>query len=293
MAAIKKYTKKDGSTAYMFNAYLGIDPLTGKPKRTTRRGFKKPKDAKLALAKLQLEVESQGFSKQDYSTFKDVYELWFAQYKNTVKKSSVQRVTYVFNEQILPIFGKLKIRKITSAICQNAINEWNEKYSTYRMQKIYLKKIFDFAVIQGIIEVSPLSRVIYPKKEVDNVTNKKLNFLEKEQLKDLLDTIKAEEDLMAYTSFHTLAYTGLRKSELYALVWEDVDFEDKTLTVNKTASYVVGERFVSSPKTLESNRTISIDNTTRTTLKKWKFEQKKELLSRGIRVEKDSKKLSS
>ncbi|ATP92625.1 hypothetical protein RMT88_17680 [Bacillus altitudinis] len=35
MANIKKYTKKDGTTAYMFNVYLGKDPLTGKKKRTT------------------------------------------------------------------------------------------------------------------------------------------------------------------------------------------------------------------------------------------------------------------
>lgn len=40
MATIKKYTKKDGSTAYMFKMYLGIDPLTGKVRRTTKRGFK-------------------------------------------------------------------------------------------------------------------------------------------------------------------------------------------------------------------------------------------------------------
>lgn len=92
----------------MFNAYLGVDPLTGKSKRTTRRGFKTQKEAKLALAQLQLAVESQGFAKQDYSTFKDVYELWFAQYKNTVKKASIQRVRYVFTEQILPILANLK-----------------------------------------------------------------------------------------------------------------------------------------------------------------------------------------
>ena len=40
MATIKKYTKKDGSIAYEFKIYLGIDPLTGKMKFTTRRGFK-------------------------------------------------------------------------------------------------------------------------------------------------------------------------------------------------------------------------------------------------------------
>lgn len=43
MTNIKRYTKKDGTSAYMFNAYLGKNPLTRKKKRTTRRGFKTKK----------------------------------------------------------------------------------------------------------------------------------------------------------------------------------------------------------------------------------------------------------
>ena len=46
---IKKYQKKNGDTAYMFKTYLGIDPLTGKKMSTTRRGFKSPQEAKIAL----------------------------------------------------------------------------------------------------------------------------------------------------------------------------------------------------------------------------------------------------
>ena len=42
---IKKYKKKDGTTAYMFVAYLGTDPITGKQKRTTRRGFKTERES--------------------------------------------------------------------------------------------------------------------------------------------------------------------------------------------------------------------------------------------------------
>ncbi len=60
MANIKEYKKKDGSKAYMFNFYIGIDPITGKKKRTTRRGFKSRKEAQIALAQLRLEVNEDG-----------------------------------------------------------------------------------------------------------------------------------------------------------------------------------------------------------------------------------------
>ena len=42
---IKQYTKKsDGKKYYMFQAYLGINPKTGKPKKTTRQNFKTRKE---------------------------------------------------------------------------------------------------------------------------------------------------------------------------------------------------------------------------------------------------------
>ena len=41
MATIKQYEKKDGTKAWMFQTYLGINPLTGKELRTTRRKQKK------------------------------------------------------------------------------------------------------------------------------------------------------------------------------------------------------------------------------------------------------------
>ena len=83
MAQIKKYTKKDGSKAYMFNLYLGTDPVTGKQRRTTRRGFRTIAEAKTALSRLELEVMENGLptSSRKIMTFEEVYKMWFEQYK--------------------------------------------------------------------------------------------------------------------------------------------------------------------------------------------------------------------
>lgn len=77
MATIKKYTKKDGSIAYQFQAYLGIDPLTGKKRFTTKRGFKSLQEAKIALNRLEYEVNTLGVptSKPKIMTFKEISEL--------------------------------------------------------------------------------------------------------------------------------------------------------------------------------------------------------------------------
>lgn len=44
----------------MFKKYLGVDPLTGKQKETTRRGFKTIKEAKIALSRLEVEIQENG-----------------------------------------------------------------------------------------------------------------------------------------------------------------------------------------------------------------------------------------
>ena len=40
MATFEQYKKKNGEKLWKFQTYLGVDPLTGKQVRTTRRGFK-------------------------------------------------------------------------------------------------------------------------------------------------------------------------------------------------------------------------------------------------------------
>nr|WP_241691666.1 Arm DNA-binding domain-containing protein [Enterococcus faecalis] len=61
MAMIKQYQKKNGEKAWYFKTYLGIDPITGKKRYTTKRGFRTQKEAKIALSRLELEIEKTGF----------------------------------------------------------------------------------------------------------------------------------------------------------------------------------------------------------------------------------------
>ena len=65
---------KSGETRYLFQTYLGVDPLTGKERRTTRRGFKTIKEAKQAERNLLLNVEEYGLPSNNLNnlTFKEV-----------------------------------------------------------------------------------------------------------------------------------------------------------------------------------------------------------------------------
>lgn len=290
MANIKKYTKKDGSTAYMFNAYLGIDPLTGKSKRTTRRGFRTQKEAKLALSRLELEVDTKGFVKQNYTTFKDVYELWYAQYVNTVKPITASHTERMFRLHILPEFGNTKINKITKLMCQKTVNKWSTEYSAFHLLKSITQKMLNYAVSQDIIEVNPMQYIVMPKKNQSNESDKK-QFLELSELKSFLEQAKNKLNFQDYLMFRVLAFTGLRKGELYALTWEDIDIDQKQLTVTKTVTRIGKEYIISPPKTKASNRTISLDDITISELVIWKKQQKQALLRYGIKIKNNKQQL--
>lgn len=291
MATIKKYTKKDGSTAYMFNAYLGVDPLTGKSKRTTRRGFRTQKEAKLALARITTGIdttEKKPRNEKRISTFQDIYDLWSFQYINTVKAVTYERTVTIFDKHILPSFGKKNIQDIDIGFCQKEVNTWSQKLVNYSTVKSYVQKVFDFAISQKIINENPMRLVIMPRRQqlVDETESK--NYFELDELKCFLKLIKQNYPEQDYIFFRMLAFTGMRKSEAMALCWNDIEFKNKMLSINKTVTIVNNQTAISTPKTKASKRYISLDPRTIADLKIWKLSQKKLLLKRGIRIYNDS-----
>lgn len=290
MAVIKKYTKKDGTTAYQFNAYLGIDPATGKPKRTTRRGFKTQKEAKLALSRLEIDVDTHGLQIRSYGTFNEVYDVWFKQYKTTVKPITAAHTERMFRLHILPELGHIKIDKITKFLCQKVVNEWSENYSAFHLLKSITQKMLNYAVSQDILITNPMQYVIMPKRTPKN-ESKKTKFLELSELKTFLIHAKKTLKYQDYLMFRVLAFTGLRKGELYALTWSDVNFVEKTIIINKTLVTVNRQSMITDPKTKHSNRIIQLDDVTFAEINSWYKYQKEYLFSVGKRTKKPDEQL--
>lgn len=293
MAEIKKYLKQDGSTAYMFNIYLGVDPLTGKKKRTTRRGFKTAKQAKHAIAQIELGIDKPAAKAEarKFLTFKSIYELWFDQYKNTIKEITAKRTQSLFDKHILPVLGDLNIKKIEISHCQSFVNNWAKYFKNFSTLKAYAQKIFDFAITQKLITENPMRLVIMPKRKVEIEDVKKDKFLDLQELKSFFtwaeQSCKEQEIIM----FKVLASTGLRKGELQALTWDSIDFVNSTLTVSRTMITYDKKIHFTTPKTKGSNRTITIDESICLELKKWKIAQKKALFKEGVRARNNKEQL--
>lgn len=276
---IKKYTTKNRETRYLFQTYLGIDPLTGKERRTTRRGFKTIKEAKQAERNLLLDVEENGLpSGKTQTKFKEIAALWFESYQNTVKPTTAKILKSKLDTMIENYFKDIQIKDITVVFCQDLFLKLSKKYVMYASYTSILNRIMRYAVLLDVINNNPLDKVIKPKsKEIQ----KKENYYTKEELNRFLTIAKKDSSQVFYTLAHTIAYTGLRIGEALGLRWSDVNFKDNMISVNHTLVTVDGKQVLQSPKTKASKRIISVDQYTLKFLKDWQLEQKKEFFKLG------------
>ncbi|MDT2389973.1 tyrosine-type recombinase/integrase [Enterococcus avium] len=289
---IKKYKKKNGTIAYMFKAYLGIDPVTGKKKYTTKRGFKSPQEAKKAYNRLMVQVEENDVVTNSQRLFSELADEWFEQYKNTVRESTYVAQKLAYKKHILPFFGNLKISRISIPYCQKQVNHWYSYYKKYSNLIGLTSSVFKYALSLRLIRSNPMDAVIRPKrkKRIDE-ERYSAPYYEKEELLEFLEIAKNYPDPI-YPIFRILAFTGLRKGELLALRWKDIDFEKSTLSVKQTlATCDKWEIKFQVPKTEKSLRTISIDSETLQVIKRWQLKQKEYFLKMGIKPTKDGAQL--
>lgn len=280
---IKNYKLKSGETRYEFPLYLGVDPLTGKQKRTMKRGFKTRKEAELALARIKLAVANGTYRQERPETYQELYDLWIVHYEKTVEESTFVKTLGYFKNHILPAMGSYKIDKIIIDICQKHFDEWASKLSKARTIKSYAALVLDFGIKRGYLQTNPFTHVetrIKTKKLIE-VEQKVENFYTREQLIEFLKCCKSSLHYRAFTLLHLLAYTGMRKSEALALTWNDLNLKENELTLSKAIGRGTNARLYLKTTKTGSTRSIKIDDETIRILNEWKKIQRQEYLILG------------
>ncbi|WP_081468462.1 site-specific integrase [Desulfosporosinus orientis] len=151
---------------------------------------------------------------------------------------------------------------------QSLIDTLSEEVSPNYLDSIHStgSMIFKYALSKTLIKTNPLEHFSMPKKKevVSEEDEESEVFLEGEELEEFLNVtidFGLPNDLLIFT---TLAYSGLRIGELVALKWNDIDFVENTLRVNKTYYNPTNHKSkfeLLTPKTKGSKRIIDMDET--------------------------------
>ncbi len=238
---------KDEKSGTWYCKFYYMD-WSGTRRQKLKRGFKLQREAK-EWERTFLEQ----FSKNPDITFAALYNKYLKFKEHRVRASTLESQRNAIELHILPYFKNKVVSDITPADIvewQNAILEKRFSASHARQINAYLKMIFKYAVDYLGLSQSPVrSQICKPEKG-------NIDFWTPEEYQIFSNHIR--DNIELYTAFEILFYTGMRKGELLALTLNDIDFTQRTISINKTLAYVDGDYINQPPKTQKSNRTIDV-----------------------------------
>ena len=216
-------------------------------------------------------------------TLKDFMTNWLEKVVAlNVKPTSLQSYTSCFSRHILPTLGNIAVQALTPA----KLDEWmrgllKAGYSKNTISSVHalIHHALDYAVYPAeIISANPSTYIKVPKKAPTNVI--KRHIVSQEKLSELLE--KYPFGSPYYIPILILYHTGMRISELCGLTWNNIDFDEKVITLNHQMVYLYRKGyFISTLKTQSSNRKILIDDYLVGELARWKNQQEKNENSTG------------
>ncbi len=184
------------------------------------------------------------FKKKERKRFHEMWDLYLAE-KPELKPSTLRGYQEIYKNYLGPVFGQSYVDHISEADIAAFRAELSKKVSKVRTNNILgpLRYVLKFCLRRKLISENPALNV--PPLEEDDPT---IDPLTQEELATAISVMKPHQKAL----FTCLAWTGARPNELFALKWENVDFEKREIRIER-GRVRKDER---SPKTKSSKRTI-------------------------------------
>ena len=248
----KSKTTKDGRSWYF---YTNVTNNDGTKKRYQSKKFATKQEAIKAEREFIVGVQKKEINVSDM-TFEDLFnEFW--NYKKDKVKDTTKR-TYIVNVRPLKVFFNKKIRDFTVNDYLKWRNEMSERNIAIRTKNGY-HKFFKELLNYGTKWFDFNFTSIYNKMEKftdPNALPHEMEFYTFEEFKQYISVV---DDIKYKALFETLYYCGLRRGELRGLTWNNIDFKEKTLSVEKNCTNTKGDHGywqITTPKTRTSTRTL-------------------------------------
>ena len=266
MPIYKSNGKKDGLQKY--NVRINYVSESGQAKQLTRvaYGLDAAKDLERRLLH---DLKSNGENSVRKMTVRQLFEEYAAVKKYEVRQSTYDKTVRTFEYYIFPTLADVCIDKLSAKILQDWKISLEERDLALKTKKnVYseLRTMFNYAVRMEYLPKSPLVKVgnfkdpLATKQEINFYTPDEFRAYIRAAKEMALQKQKEENDLFEwnyYVFFNIAFYTGLRKGEIHALRWCDID--GAYLSVKHSITQKLHNEDVETPpKNKSSIRTIQI-----------------------------------
>ena len=208
-------------------------------------------------------------------TVKQLYEEYLKSKKHELREQSIRSIVTYLENHVIPELGNLRLDKLTTSTLKkwkDGINEKTvknkgvKKLSIKTKQHIYKEFItmLNYAVQMDYIDKNPLKKIGNFKSSITLESEKEMDYYTPDEFKlyikaayDCAKNSSTNHEWDYYVFFNIAYYTGLRKGEIHALKWSDIEGDYLHVT-RSIAQKLKGADRETPPKNKSSIRTIQI-----------------------------------
>jgi integrase len=231
---------KDGLQAYRVRVNY-TDHLTGEHKQIERTVYGK---AEAQLMEHDLIIEMQGAGSATRMTFSDLVDEYLQAKRNDLRETTLDKKRRIFASTITPLLGKIRVDKLSPLQIQKWKDSIPSRLNVSTKQNYFkeLRAVLRFAVLRGYIDRSPIERVEnFRDTEFQSKPLSRVRYYTAEEFAAFIDVARQEAETKntamawgVYVFFNVAFWSGLRKGEIHALKWSDLDDALKTIHVRRS-----------------------------------------------------------
>ena len=207
---------------------------------------------------LRLHPESQTVVSPDM-TVDAWFNNWINRISDDLAPNTIRNYQERYEHNIQPFIGSMRLRDVKPMDCDAIFKAMKKNYADSTIDQTYttIGTFFKNAKDNGFIDKHPLDGSRYKKS---TQAAHEARVLTVEEQKRFLEAAKSSHN---YAQYALILETGLRTGEMIGLTWDAINWEKRTLTVNKTLEfrYKQDEWRAGPPKTESSYRTIPLTDT--------------------------------
>lgn len=262
---ISTFVRKRGEN---YNVYIEYIDENGKLRQKSQAKYNTKKEAERHLIDLKSSINNNKFIISKDITVVDRCYKYIEDNKNDWSPHTTLTRTKQMKYNIIPFFGDTKLADLTVYQVQMFLNY---VYNNFTVESAKNKFGFLRAVIRDCYRMKEINEnlcdfVKTPKKKTQNIAE----VYTKEELIQLFDALENE---FFELPILLIVLLGLRKSEAYGLTWDNIDFKNNTISIEKISIYMDKKFFFKEPKTEGSKRVLSAPIELMAKLKKEKLWQ--------------------
>ena len=282
---MRGHIERRGQKSWRLKFDIGTDPLTGKrqTRRVTVKGTKK--NAEEELNRLLHEIGEGTFVDPSKQTVAEYLDQWLKDYaRPNVAPKTAERWTEIVEKHLAEKWKALPLKNLKALHIQSYYTEALESGRrdgkgglsprTVHHHHRVLFQALKQAVKWRIIPRNPVEDVDPPKVE-----RKEIRALTPEEVETLTEYTRKTR--LRMPSILALT-TGMRRGEVFAIRWLDIDLDGAALTVNQSLEQTKDGLRFKEPKSKRSRRRITLSPLTVEALRRHKVAQMKERMALGL-----------